>query len=965
MSALLFAGVALQASVASANTTETVKQASVDFHAADCTNQLIGNVKFSAHFIITQVSSNLADGQPAPATITVTWSDASTEFVPIDDPGFNGNAASYTTTQHAGLTVLTATASMYDGWAIAAPKKPAGEFVLSHYNCGDLANISIGPSAVNDIGKGETSHTFTVTVNGTSLLNPVTVTTTVNAAPATCAGLTGVGTTTVTCTVTVTSLVPAGPFVAHAAATGTVGITPFNIATNGAAPNSGDATKVFACKTHTLNLSITGAGKSTVSHTGLTTGGWTVTFDYTYQTFDGANWSASTSGSATGSVLVDGGIGALTIGASPVIPTPNAAYHARVQWTFTIRDNTSTVLFGPSGTKPTPSTYVDLDNVGNCSGSDSALSPVSDVTVFKYEDPDGDGVLTVIEGIVFENPISGWTITATSPGNDPISGVTNNDGSAQLVGLDDLVTWTICESPARTTPSETQWIQTVPSFGGCYTRQDLAHRTAQPEYDFGNTHGTSTTVTTLHKPNGATVANGSQLDLGSSIYDTAAVTSFPTPTGAPAATGTVTFTLYSGTCGSGSPLLSSNNVALGSSSDTFGPLAAGDYYIVAVYSGDSRYAGSTGACEPFNIKKANLSLVTTMYSGQILLANGGQLPAGTLPRSVRDTATVSGLVDGFPANNVTFQYFTNGTCANTGAAAGSAPIGQGGLADGSATESVTGAGSYSFLASVLGDSNYNGGSAACESFTVTTVTINKLANGGNATFNFTLGDQTPSIQTQGTPGTGTTTVVVLAGAFTLGEGAQDGWQLVGIVCAGGNASFTAAAGTNTACNVENTHNGATRTQGFWATHTDFANAKWANVPTSGAYSISCVSQTITATAGNGQNILMGSFWSNIAQTSTGAKRTALGKARTQLLQQLTAALLNKYGLGADDQGKIAAAVTAYCGTNGNAITNATGVLSTWNQSGDTVPLTGPWQGAATTSKSKSQANLIYWDTHNQ
>ena len=110
---------------------------------------------------------------------------------------------------------------------------------------------------------------------------------------------------------------------------------------------------------------------------------------------------------------------------------------------------------------------------------------------------------------------------------------------------------------------------------------------------------------------------------------------------------------------------------------------------------------------------------------------------------------------------------------------------------------------------------------------------------------------------------------------------------------------------------------------------------------------------------------MGSFWSNIANTTTGAKRSALGKARMQLLQQLTAALLNKYGLGADDQGKIAAAITAYCGASTTAITNATGVLSTWNQSGDTVPLTGPWQGAATTSKSKSQANLIYWDTHNQ
>jgi hypothetical protein len=959
MSALLFAGVALQASVASANTTETVKQASVDFHAADCTNQLIGNVKFSAHFIITQVSSNLADGQPAPATITVTWSDASTEFVPIDDPGFNGNAASYTTTQHAGLTVLTATASMYDGWAIAAPKKPAGEFVLSHYNCGDLANITIGPSAVNDIGKGETSHTFTVTVNGTSLLNPITVTTTVNAAPATCAGLTGVGTTTVTCTVTVTSLVPAGPFVAHAAAVGTVGITPFNIATNGA-PNSGDATKLFACKTHTLNLSITGAGKSTVSHTGLTTGGWTVTFDYTYQTFDGANWSASTSGSATGSVLVDGGIGALTIGASPVIPTPNAAYHARVQWTFTIRDNTSTVLFGPSDAKPTPSTYVDLDNVGNCSGSDSALSPVSDATVFKVLDPEGDGGSTV-----FDTGISGWTITATSPGNNPISGVTDVLGSAQLVGLDDLVTWTICESPARTTPSETQWIQTFPSFGGCYTRQDLAHRTTPPDYVFGNTPGTSTTVTTLHKPNGDTVANGSQLDLGSSIYDTAAVTSFPTPTGAPAATGTVTFTLYSGTCGSGSPLLSSNNVALGSSSDTFGPLAAGDYYIVAVYSGDSRYAGSTGACEPFHINKGDLTLSTTLYTGNTQIPDGGQAPANLTLPIVYDTASASNTNPNIaPSGTVTFTFFNNINCTPTGSAAGTA-----GIANAiSANQGPLGAGSYSFLATYAGDPNYNDTAASCEKFTVTTVTIIKSSNGKPATFNFTLGSLTPSVTTTaGTPNQGTTTVVVTSGQLTLGETSQNGWVLVNISCPApnGTATFTAVAGTNTTCSVENTATGATRTQGFWASHTDFSNNMW-NTYVASANNNFCGTKTITATTGAGTNQLMGAFWASINTKSDGTKRPDIDQARMQLAQQLAAAMLNKYALGADDQGKVLAAMTAYCTTSTTstavtAIKNQVGILSSWNATGDSVPLTFPYQHA-TPNTSKLQANIAYWNS---
>jgi hypothetical protein len=366
--------------------------------------------------------------------------------------------------------------------------------------------------------------------------------------------------------------------------------------------------------------------------------------------------------------------------------------------------------------------------------------------------------------------------------------------------------------------------------------------------------------------------------------------------------------------------------------------------------------------------KKNLNISTTLKDG---LGNtivvGGEAAPGALP-TVHDTATVTGaLQDIAPANSVSFTWFTNGTCNGDGTAAGTAAL-VGTLADGSTAQGPLSAGSYSFRATIAGDANYVGATSDCEPFTVTTVTIIKSSNGNPATFNFTLGSLSPSITTQaGTPNQGTTTVVVTSGAYTLSEAQQNGWVLVNISCPApsGNASFTAAAGTNTTCSVENTATGATRTQGFWASHTDFSNNMW-NTYVSPTYNNFCGTKTITATTGTNTNQLMGAFWASINSMSTGAKRSDIDQARMQLAQQLAAAMLNKYALGADDQGKVGVAMAAYCtssttSTAVNAIKNQVGVLSTWNASGDNVPLTFPYQHA-TPNRSKLQAYIAYWNT---
>ena len=191
-----------------------------------------------------------------------------------------------------------------------------------------------------------------------------------------------------------------------------------------------------------------------------------------------------------------------------------------------------------------------------------------------------------------------------------------------------------------------------------------------------------------------------------------------------------------------------------------------------------------------------------------------------------------------------------------------------------------------------------------------------------------------------------------------------------------SAAFAVAAGTNVTCNFENTRLGLTRTRDFWANHPEFANLVWNTlVPDSekklSMWASACSTSTkkihsstdVPSLAGTaaGSNKLMGGYWSDTAKKTTGASRTNLEKARMGLLQQLLAAIENKYGLGAADGGLIASAKTAYCGTSIGAITTATNNLKAFNLSGDSVPLafTVP---VANATAAQAMANKVFWNT---
>lgn len=170
------------------------------------------------------------------------------------------------------------------------------------------------------------------------------------------------------------------------------------------------------------------------------------------------------------------------------------------------------------------------------------------------------------------------------------------------------------------------------------------------------------------------------------------------------------------------------------------------------------------------------------------------------------------------------------------------------------------------------------------------------------------------------------------------------------------------------CVFENTGQGTTRTQGFWATHSPLANIAWF-----GGTAFGHTFPGVASVLGNttldpcGQNIdtlpkLMGGFWSDVSKTTTGGKRSALDQARMQLLQQLLTAELNTSAFGSVPSGGLSVFATweaAYCGTNQNAIKNAQQAAASFNSQGDSSTFT---PGTSADSKNaRAISNQAFWD----
>jgi hypothetical protein len=229
-----------------------------------------------------------------------------------------------------------------------------------------------------------------------------------------------------------------------------------------------------------------------------------------------------------------------------------------------------------------------------------------------------------------------------------------------------------------------------------------------------------------------------------------------------------------------------------------------------------------------------------------------------------------------------------------------------------------------------------------------------------------------------------------AGSYTAMEMVPLGWVLTGIggstnpetpynctVTGSGGSTGVGDLNTQTVtidlkngdtvtCVFENTGQGVTRTQGFWATHPQLANIAWFGGTAfghtfPGVSSVSGIGdKSICGQPIDTLGKLMGGFWSSIPKKSTGLKRLALGQAQMQLLQQLLAAELNASAFGSvPSSGSFAAWETALCGTSTSAIQTAHQQAASFNSAGDSGTFT---PGTSADSKTaRLIANIPFWD----
>jgi hypothetical protein len=277
-----------------------------------------------------------------------------------------------------------------------------------------------------------------------------------------------------------------------------------------------------------------------------------------------------------------------------------------------------------------------------------------------------------------------------------------------------------------------------------------------------------------------------------------------------------------------------------------------------------------------------------------------------------------------------------------------------------------------------------------------TIVIQKITKpiGASTSFNFQTNPEPPYTHFSLASG-GTNSQTLDTGTYTVKELVPLGWVLTGIggstdpntpynctVTGSGGSTGVGDLATQTStislkngdtvtCVFENTGQGVTRTQGFWATHTPLANIAWFGGPAFGhnfpGVGSAIGNRTIDGAAPCPRLIdtlgkLMGGFWSDVSKLSTGGKRSALDQARMQLAQQLLAAELNTSAFGSVPAGGAATFTTwenAFCGTNQNAIKNAQQGAASFNSQGDSSLFT---PGTSADSKyARSIANLVFWN----
>ena len=192
-------------------------------------------------------------------------------------------------------------------------------------------------------------------------------------------------------------------------------------------------------------------------------------------------------------------------------------------------------------------------------------------------------------------------------------------------------------------------------------------------------------------------------------------------------------------------------------------------------------------------------------------------------------------------------------------------------------------------------------------------------------------------------------VTLDAGAYTVDETNSAGY----IKTLSADCSGTVAVGQTKTCTITNNDKPmATRTQGFWQTHTVYTSSVFSGK-----------SWTIGTKVIDTPAELFAGFYASLPKTTTGAKRTSLDHARMQMLQQWLAAKLNcaAFGCSSTTQTLLTNAATAFSGTNKTLILNYASQLDAYNNSNDALLISGQGKATPQTSQSTASTQLSFWN----
>jgi hypothetical protein len=598
--------VALAASSAFADTTQHVKQSTLDDHQGECVGRP-GTVTLW-HFVITQL------GDTTPASIHVIWDNGLPGGAEADVPLLKrtGGTAHYETTLNVGMLVTDATAELPDGWS--------GEFNLSHVGCIEPEKaepeIRTEASSSEPGGVGSTFSDTAFLSDGST--DPV------------------MG--------------------------GTVTFKLYNLDDDADCSGTPLLTSPKEVTTGLVD------GTAEVDSDGylITTKG-TYTWVATYGGDDNNGDAGPTDcGDEDETILFDA--------AAPDVATqihlePNEA-------------NVLTPFHVALGSTVHDSASVD--------GPDALGTPQGTVYFTFYGTIDCDGSLgdedTPTAVAAGSHAVDASGIAHPSASKGPL-GAGSYSFSAQFVSSNRNV-W-------DNSPSQCEQLTVDKGTTGTSTEIHLGKSADET--------GTPTVV------GGATAVN-----LGSIVHDEATVT------GTPAAftpTGDVTFTFYKNATNPAMPCDDATAVAAGTVSlDANGvahpsndsvALAAGSYGFIASYEGDKNYADSLGSCEPLTVNPAQLGITTKIHNASHADITNTIADPGSV---VHDTATVTGAVAGFDIPAVTFTL--NGSPANNANPA------EAGFSASTVNSDPLTSGSYIYVATVAGNSNYIGATGADERLSV-------------------------------------------------------------------------------------------------------------------------------------------------------------------------------------------------------------------------------------------------------